>query len=336
MKVLVRASMTLPVLVAALALGGAAHARSPSPTPTSTPTDTVTPSPTWTPWPTATPTLPPETVAKFSGEVWLDDFGRYDHAGWVTARIGDSVCGVAVCATGPGPCLRIPIDPAPLVRAYNLDVVPANEKPGCGYEGAPITFFVGDTQAKQTAIWHAGASQELNLSTGPPIAVFRGEFTLAFEPSEPIGVDMPAGMIAYVGNNACGQAINGIWRGRDPQGRVFYWYSVLVRSNEQQQGCGVEGDEVVFTLIWNGKPGNVNVGKTVAVAGEKGVWQAWDGTPPELNLTMYPVGTQLANVGDGPTRSGEVPWTYLAFGLSVAGALGIAAAVALRRRASTN
>ena len=343
MKSLVRTSAVLLPLVVALVLGGAARARSPDAirTPTSTPTATPTakPTPTPTPW-LPLPPLPPEEVAKFSGEVWLETVsGRWPLEGHVTARVADAVCGDETVGASPcpdQPCVVPPSDPPPHIRKFQMDVVSAALKPGCGYEGAPVTFFLGDKQAIRTAMWHAGTSQEVNLTAGPPFAFFQGEFTLAFQTAEPIGVSYPAGMIALIGDNVCGQATRGIWRGRDPQGRDVYWYSVLVYSDEQQQGCGVEGDEVAFDLIWHGGPGSMNVGRTVAVAREKGVWHAWDGTPPEFNLTMYPVGVQLANVGDGGSRDGgAAAWADLSLGVSALGLLGIVAAAVLRKGSTT-
>ena len=231
----------------------------------------------------------------------------------------------------PG-CLRIPVDPAPVAKSYHIDVLAAEQKPGCGYEGALVTFFVGDIRASQTGLWHAGNIQEVNLTAGPPFAVFQGAFTLAFDPSEPIGIDRPAGMLAYIGGQECGQAIYGIWRLRDREGHVAYRYSVLVRSSEQQAGCGVEGSEVVFKVVWRGQEGYVNVGRVVAVAREKGIWHAWDGTPPDLNLTMVPPEVTVVSVGDAPSQGTDGRWAAVSMLAAAVGLAVIAAGVALRRR----
>ena len=319
--------MILLSLAAALVLGGAAYARSPDATRTPTATATATSTPTPAPSPTPTPTLPPEQVARFSGEAWLDAFGGYDRFRGVAAKIGDTVCGhddVFLCDY-PGPCLHPAIDPEPLTLRYHLDVGPAAVKPGCGYEGAPVTFFVGDRPAEQTAVWHGGTSQEVNLTAGPPFALFKGSvaFPAGLDPS--LGHDVPIGMNAYIGDNLCGQETRGgVWRGLP--------YGVVVNSAEQQAGCGTEGAQVSFKL--RDRQGNI-----IGVAREKGVWHAWGqgNVGQELDLTMAPVGSgiTLGNMGDGSSqRSDAAFWAELSLGLSVVGVLGIAIAVALRRRAA--
>ena len=321
MKGLARTSIILLPLAAALVLSGTAYARSPDAAHTPTATATTTSTPTPTPWPTPTPTLPREQVAKFSGEAWLPAFGGYDRFRAVAAKIGDTVCGDDdfLCDT-PGPCLRPAIDPEPLTLPYHLDVVPAAVKQGCGYEGAPITFVVGDREAKQTAIWHAGTTQEANLTAGPPFAVFQGRvaFPAGLDPS--IGADIPIWMNAYVGDNLCGA--RGVWKNVP--------YDAVVDSAEQQAGCGTEVAQVTFELM-------DLQNNALGVAREKGIWHAWgDGNSgQELNLTMEPVsGIKLGNVGDGGSQHSDALWIELSFGLCVAGLFGIGAGVFARRRAA--
>jgi len=325
MKSLVRTSAVLLPLVAALVVGGAAHARLPSPTPTSTPTATITPSPTWTPWPTATPTLPPEQVARFSGKVWEAAFGGYWHAGFVTAKIGEVICGdeTPSCEAGPMPCFHFPVDPPPMMLAYRLDVVSGEVNPGCGYEGALVTFFVGNERAKQTAIWHAGTSQDVNLSTDPPVAYFYGDMTFAAGLDPSVGANYPIGVNVYDGDELCGEETGFAWR--------EFSYDAAVRSNQEKPRCGVEGAEVTFKL--RDRQGNI-----IGVAREKGIWHAWgDGNVgQELNLTMDPVGIALANVGDGRSQHNEAAfWAETSLGLFALGLLGIATGAVLRKRAAT-
>jgi hypothetical protein len=334
MNAVTRTLLACSSLAAAILVGSPTFAR--TPTPTATLTVTVTPFP--TPCPSATPTVSPEQLSEFSGEVWID--APYYPRAAVTARIDGNVCSVPAyippSTCGGPPPVTPPSDPGPHTTSFALSVLSTSAKLGCGYEGAPVAFFIGDTQANQTAVWHAGTSQNVNLNIGPPFAFFQGEFTLTFHPDEPIGVRGPAGMVALIGHNVCGRATRGLWKGRDPQGREFFPYSVIVYSNEQRPGCGVEGDQVILNLVWRGGEGDVSSGKTVAVAREKGVWHAWNGTPPEINLTMDPVGIQLASVGDGASRDrGASAWAELSVGLSAFGLVGIAIAAAMRRKAAT-
>jgi hypothetical protein len=305
MKLLVRTSMILLSLAAALVLGGAARATSldATRTPTATATAMATPTP--------TPTLLPTEISSFSGEVWVG-FGAYP-IGWVTAKIGNTVCGQEVSCVD---CIRIPVNPQPLSVNYRVDVLPADIKPGCGYEGAPVTFFVGDKQARQTGLWHAGASQNINLS-GRPFSFFQGSMTLS-DGLEPPGSDDVFSVAAFVGGLQCHRTSFTAWDGRS--------YYAVVTSDEHVPGCGIEGAAVSFKLY--------NKMQIIAVAKETGVWHAWDGasTLQQLDLTMVPI-VKLSNVGDGGSqRNDDALWAEIPLGLSLVGLVGIATAVALRRR----
>jgi hypothetical protein len=304
MRIPIRMSMVLAPLLAALALGGAAHARSPDATRMPTPS------------PSPTPTVAPSQLAEFSGSVWLPPVNNRA----VTAKIGDVVC----ASTCPGEgCMQFPIDPAPVMIPYNLNVVAQEVKPGCGYEGVTVTFFMGDKQADQAAVWHAGSSQTLNLSTGPLPAYFQGRLIFSSGIDSSLGKTDWVGIGAYVDGNMCGQSVWGIWRDIGN-------YGAIVKSAQEQAGCGTEGAQVTFKL----RDGQGNI---VGAAREKGVWHAWGqgNTGQTLDLTMEPVTPiKPGSVGDGSMQSGQVPWIGLAFGLSVAGALGMAAAAAVRRKAA--
>ena len=327
-------------LFLALACGGIAHARTPSPTSTPTATSTLAPTstPPPTPCPTVTPTLAPDQVSQFSGELWLYVPGPYP-PGAVTARIGDTVCSIPAYVPplcGVPPYVSPPSDPGPITADYSIDVVSESVKPGCGYEGAPVTFYVGDKPASRTAVWRAGSSQEIEIASQPPFAFFYGKFTLAFHLSEEIGEDWPAGMIALIGNEACGRALRGIWISRDPRTGGVYDYWAQVYSNEWQQGCGVDGDRVAFELIWNTSgTGTVSDGEVVGVARERGVWHAWgDGnTGIELNLTFAPPNaTTLASVGDGSSPQRTRPLGSAPTAFAVAGLLLIVTTVVIQRK----
>jgi hypothetical protein len=317
MKTIVAVTVTLSLIVTALLAASVAFAR--TPTPTATPTATPWPSPTL--GPTTTPTLPPGQVARFSGQVWEDAFGGYWSAGDVTAKIGDIVCGREARYCEP-PCVsHFPVDPPPVTLTYQMDVFPAELKQGCGYEGAPVTFFVGDSQAKQTAVWHAGTSQEVNLSMDPPAAYFYGNAMIPAAISLPVGYHYPE-VNAYVNGNLCGRDTGFVWSELD--------YDVIVKSAEEQPGCGVEGAPITFKL----RDDRENI---IGVAREKGVWHAWGegNTGQELNLTMDPAGIALANVGDGSSGDRDTkPWIALPLSLAALGLLGIATAAVLQRSRS--
>lgn len=290
----------------------AAYARTPIPTTT----------PIFTPAPTATPIPAPEHIAQFLGKVWLNVFGGYGKTGPVTARVDGTICATEAPPCPNPPCLVPPADPPPHTRDFHLDVVSAEVKPGCGYEGAPVAFYVGETPANTTAIWLAGASQEVNLTVGPPFAFFQGAVT--FDPDlVRTGHELVWGINAYVGDVLCGRETRGVFAGLP--------YFVVVDSAEQKAGCGTEGAEVTFKL-------RDRAGNLVGAAREKGTWHAWGNgnTGQNVNLTMAPVeggGIRVGNVGTGRAESTRLPWLGAAAALAVGGFAATAGGMALLRRA---
>jgi hypothetical protein len=212
----------------------------------------------------------------------------------VTARIGDTVCATGVPLVPPGTSAGF----------FSLSVPAEEALPGCGYEGAVVTFFVDGRQAPQTAIWHSGDMyQIINAIIGPPFAHF-------IVISEEVQFGPDRRLVPYIGDKVCG-------------------YADVVYSNEQQAGCGVEGSQITFKLL--DAQGNV-----VAVANEKATWHAWDGVsaPQQLNLTFEAVGgVTMPSAGDGLQRA-TAPWGPLALALASLGLTGGVAALAFRRRAS--
>ena len=303
MKILTATSVILLAVVAALAMAGAAHARSPNATHTATATATATATPTPVP---STVTPSPQQVDAFEGQAWLNARVSF---GPITAKIGDVIC------SGPS----ISITPADSTETlYTVRVLSNDLRQGCGRPGAVVTFFVEGQPAPQTAVWQAGGRQFLSLIAGPPFARLFGTLSIERTSSEPV--------VPFVNGQACGYDRGGGFVAPETM------YEAIVLSNEQQAGCGGEGSSITFKLL--DAQGNV-----IAIAQEKGVWHAWDGVSslPQLNLTMVPVGGRITvgNVGDGSSqRSDAAPWAEMSLGLSVTGLLGVAIAVALRRRAA--
>jgi len=277
------APVSLCVGLAALAVQ-TANARTPTPTATATP------------MPPATATPSPPQPAVFTGHVWVN--ARIVDDADVTAKIEDTVCGTSHAVVSTSGAILFALS------------VPAQEVlPGCGLEGATISFFVGGQQAPQAAVWHAGEQQFLNPIIGPPFARF--------------GVGLPINrtsrgesVIPFIGNQACG----------------YDMYDVIVYSAEQQAGCGVEGSEVTFKLL--DAQGNVT-----GVANQKGVWHAWDGVsdPQKLNLTFTAGGgitMPSTGTGDGSDGEGNA-WGQLSLPLGFVGLASAALGLALRRQAMT-
>jgi len=136
-----------------MAIGGASPLP-PSCPPAATPTPWGTPAPTATPSSTPTPgPLPPH---RFFGRVAVDG-ARALPGTDVTASVGGTVCG------------QTTVD---VYSEYVVDVVSWGVTPGCGTEGATISFAVAGYQAEESATWHVGEFTDLDLTvlTGAPTA----------------------------------------------------------------------------------------------------------------------------------------------------------------------
>jgi hypothetical protein len=278
MRVLIVASLITVGFGLALVGKEAAYARTRTPTPTPTPTPV--------PVSTATP-VPPER-ALFQVRPWVD---AQNQAREVTARIGETVC-----ATGDNAM----VPPGTSGLFFSLFVPSEEVLPGCGREGAVVTFFVDGRQAPQTAIWHSGIMYHvIDAIVGHPFA----HFVVFFD----------GRVVPYIGDKPCGN-------------------SEVVYSNEQEPGCGVEGSQITFKLL--DAQGNV-----IAVANETATWHAWDGIsePQTLRLTFGPAGGITmpgTGMGGGPAQA-AAPWGPLALALASLGLAGGIAALAVRRRAMT-
>ncbi len=125
-------------------------------------------------------------LLRFFGAAWQRTC-RQD----VAAKIGSTTC-----ALEKAPFITPPDTNAPV---YSLSVPSEDAVPGCGHDGALITFFVGTQQAPQTAVWHAGEDEHIDLIIGPSFALFTGA---------PGSARLPAGevIVPYVGNVQCGYA----------------------------------------------------------------------------------------------------------------------------------
>jgi hypothetical protein len=109
---------------------------------------------------TAAPTVDPPS--RFAGRVVIS--GQPAPAGTIIqARIGSVVCGSSTAFASGGET-RYVIDVATLADAH----------PGCGIDGAIVTFSIGDSVANQSGAWHNYQLNLLDLSAGaapaaPPV-----------------------------------------------------------------------------------------------------------------------------------------------------------------------
>ena len=294
MKIIPRVALVGLCIGLAALTAGVASAR--TPTPTATPAATMTPA--------------PQELARFHGEEWVD--AQIVKAP-VAARIGEVVCGTG----GPPPIADVP-------PSYQLDVVSDAVIPGCGTEGNHLTFMIGNRQATETAIWHAGTDTALNLIAGPPFALFSGDTSLTCEERKERQI------IPFINDVACGRPKLVDSLGPPCSGQLT-GYTDVVLSAYQKPGCGVEGSQVTFKLL-DGQ------GNVTAVAKEKGVWHAWDGIsipqPVRLDFSAGPI--TMPGTGTGGASGGEgSAWPRLSMLLGFAGLAGVALGLAVRRHAMT-
>jgi hypothetical protein len=314
MRKLVAALVMAMILSISLAVG-VAQARTP------TPTATMLPLPSPTPSPTATPTIPPDQIAVFRAHTWVD---AHLVGAPIVAKIGDTDCGQSVP-------VAIVCDPISCGPVQDIPVVSSSIKPGCGFDGAQIAFFVGGKPALPTVAWHAGRGPFLELVAGFPFASVDGTFFwpgqlpwLDRNDSEAVSV-----LIPYIGNTACGydHILTGEW-GTTGWIKNRYEYSLIVYSNEQRVGCGYEGAPITFKVV-DGQ------GNVLATAEGKGVWRACDGTAhtaEELDLTLVtPGGIRIGNVGTGDSHASDGAPTGVMLGLAFSGMVTFVAGATLRK-----
>ena len=205
----------------------------------------------------------------------------------------------------------------------NWPLLPTRSDRAAGERARLSVSFVGDRKASQTFEWHAGTTTRADIIVGPPFAYFGGTVTFR--------CPLDAILLPFVGDQSCGYAYP-IETLPQPCSGDAVPYQVVVYSNDQQPGCGVEGAELTFKLM----DAQNNV---IAVAREKGVWHAWGGVSPpqQLNLTLVAVAAPkvtLVSVGDASWQGGEGRWWIASVALAAFGLAGIAVGAALRRRAT--
>ena len=94
--------------------------------------------------------------SRFYGAVTVN--GRPPEAGTtVQARVGSTICGTGTVTAG---------------GSYAVDVASAATRPGCGTEGAIVTFLVGGVPASGTGRFQGGAFVLVDLTAGRRLQVF--------------------------------------------------------------------------------------------------------------------------------------------------------------------
>lgn len=89
---------------------------------------------------------------------------------WGNAYIGGTpapVGAVVSAVIGSVECGSYTLDTA---GVYGLVVAPASTNPGCGTEGATVTFKINGNTATPAGIWHSGTNQYLDINAGTPPA----------------------------------------------------------------------------------------------------------------------------------------------------------------------
>lgn len=245
------------VTVANLALLLVIFTSSPLPATAEEPTPTATPAVnTATPAQNATPTAPAEGNAlAINGTAWIDATPAPE--GTVVQALADGV----VCAEGVVAKGRPSLPPL----SFEADVAPAEGKELCLEEGATISFTIDGKPAHQTLKLDAAALASaspifIDLSAGEPFAAYSGPMSIQGKPvteyelpdgsgrlPSPIIVDASiVDLTQELSWHKCGEVILG-QEGLSTATPTSYSY-LVVPSDRQERGCGVEGASVGFRI----------------------------------------------------------------------------------------
>jgi hypothetical protein len=99
---------------------------------------------------------PPNPPSRFVGSVTVNGVAAATGT-VIEARIGGATCGTSTVFQASGQA------------RYVLDAPAADpaQAPGCGTDGATVTFFVGGQQAAQTGIWRNYQLNTVDLTVAP-------------------------------------------------------------------------------------------------------------------------------------------------------------------------
>jgi hypothetical protein len=276
--------------------------------------------------------------AHFMGLVWLD--GTEPPMGTlVQAFVGDTECGEHKTTIGgnvAGQWVGGFIG-----RAIYLISVPSSDKrPGCGTEGASITFWVGGREAHQTGQWRSGDTQFLHLTVGAQPAIFSGDVTID---GDPVLRDVP--IQALIGDVLCGD-LRVAYDSEPPLMEESEYRHLAVLPSEARAGCGTEGAQIRFlvkgiqakeTAVW--EPGFHTLDLLITTAPEETATVTATATAvPTPTVTPRPPPTitptpKAPPVTGGARRDGSsVPWLAMVVAGGVAVSISAAAFVVLRSR----
>ena len=187
------------------------------------------------------------TVPTFSGIACVD-FSCGDlsvPAFEIIALVGSTQCGQTMV---------YPVQDGPAQFVYTIDVASADETPGCGTEGAAVTFEANGQPANESGIWHSETTR-LDLTFGDPMMVLTGKLFRAGVPWEGAGGGgfyIGPMVRAYVDGTLCAekQTVTG------SSGAIGYNFLVIPPVSHTP-GCGTTGATVTFTL--DGAPADQTV-----------------------------------------------------------------------------
>ena len=218
----------------------------------------------------------------------------------VQALIADTVCDEYTVGAGPSSGRQGPaFTPHTRSNTVSLVVPSADEKEGCGSEGATITFRIGGRPANETEPWYPRQHTDIwMLTAGPSFATYFG--TVA-------GGDVHGSAVtAYIGDTPCSS----------DYGSLFGTYLIIVLPADLERGCGVEGATVRFmvndvraqqTAEWT--PGHHDLQLTVSAAGPSPtpVAAASPIATPAATPPVTPVATATTTASSIPTPSTAPP-----------------------------
>jgi hypothetical protein len=255
--------------------------------------------------------------AFFMGLVWLD--GTEPPMGTlVQAFVGGTECGQGGRTTIGGNVAGQWPDGFIGRAMYLMSVSSSGKKPGCGTEGATVSFSVGGREAHQTGQWKSGESQVLHLTAGAQPAIFSGAVTID---GEPVLRDVP--IQALIGDVLCGD-LRVAHDSEPPLMEESEYRHLAVLPAEARAGCGTEGAQIRFlvkgiqakeTAVW--EPGFHTLDLLISTA---------------LEETATPIAEALPETGSGRDDEAGFRWLAVVVAGSIAASISAAAFVVLRSR----
>lgn len=177
-----------------------------------------------------------QTASTFEGTVWVDARPAPATAA-VVVTVGATSCATATVTFTSGGREVF----------YSVEVPSEADLPGCGTEGAEVTFTIDGEPAKPTGVWKAGQTQKLDIWSGEDFAAFSGKLLLD---GQPLPTTSDSALLeAFIGATRCGSHTASLVQHPLPEPvEQPAYHNLIVLPETLRAGCGKPGDTITFTV----------------------------------------------------------------------------------------